>query len=242
MIKKSGLLPCVALLFCMGIFASCEKTEEITLDFKYEYYPTQMGHYVIYDVDSIIFDDFTGTSDTFHYQKKYVMDSTFDDGAGRTAHKLIRYHRADSLHAWVLSDVWSAVVNNTSLEVIEENQRFVKLLFPPREDATWKGNKYIDSLDTNWWFWKPSGWEYTNAAVDAPETLGGMQFDSTVTVLQQSDSTLIEKVIALEKYAKNVGMIYKQFSVMEKNGELTRPWSNPESGFILTMTINSYGN
>lgn len=235
----SKTLVVVALSFCMAIFSSCEKTEDVVLDFKYEYYPSQIGHYVIYDVDSIVFDDFTETSDTFRYQKKYVVDSSFIDGSGREAFKLLRYQRADSTQGWVLSDVWSAVVTNTTLEVNEENQRFVKLLFPPRENQTWMGNEYINIVDANWYL---EDWEYTNTTVDASETINGMQFDSTITVTQQDYESLIEKVSAVEKYAKNVGMVYKYFLALEKNGDITRPWTDPESGFILTMTINSYGN
>lgn len=230
------------LVFTGLLFSSCDKTDEgFAVDYKYAYYPTNLGHYVIYDVDSIIFDDFTQTSDTFTYQKMHVVDSAFTDGSGRDAHKIIRYHRADSTQSWILTDVWSAVVTQNSLEVTEENQRFVKLLFPPRDAQTWDGNKYIDSVDANWWFWKPSEWEYATDAVDASATINGMQFDSTVTVMQQADSTLIEKVVSVERYAKHVGMVYKHFSVMEKNGDITRPWTNPESGFILTMRVHSYG-
>ncbi len=233
----------VALAFCMAIFSSCEKTEDFVINYQYEYFPTTLGHYVVYDVDSIIFDDFTGTSDTFRYQKKYVVDSLFVDLSGNDAFKLVRYHRTDSTQAWVLSDVWwGAKVNNT-IEVSEENQKFVKLVFPPRSNQAWDGNKYIaDSLDASWWFWRFGDWEYTITELDIPATLNGIQFDSTITVLHQADSTLIEKTVSVEKYAKHVGMIYKQFSAMEKRGDLTRPWTDPESGFILTVTINSYGN
>jgi len=225
-------------LFAM-LFTSCEKEESLTIDYKYEYFPTGFGHYVIYNVDSIVFDDFTNTSDTFHYQKKHVIDSSFTDNSGRTAYKVIRYQRADSTQPWTLADVWYAVPTQTTLEVNEENQRFVKLLFPPREGQTWRGNQYIDITDANWYL---EDWEYSATAVDAPETVGGIAFDSTVTVVQQDYETLIEKVNAEEKYAKNVGMVYKYFLALEKRGDITRPWTNPESGFILTMTVAGYGN
>lgn len=230
------------LLLAMAIFSSCNKTEEFIIDYKYDYYPLETGHYVVYDVDSIVIDDFTQTTDTFRYQKKYVIDSTFTDNIGRAAYKLIRYQRGDPTQGWTLTDVWYVVRTETTLEVNEENQRFVKLLFPPDEGQTWNGNQYIDSVDANWYLWHPSAWEYTISEVDKPAIINGFQFDSTLTVTQQSDSTLIEKVISVEKYAKHVGMIYKYFSALEKNGDITRPWSNPESGFILVFSISEYGN
>src|ERR1051325_5894407 len=101
-----------AILFC-----SCNKTEPFTIDYKYDYYPVEIGHYVIYDVDSIVFNDFTQQSDTFHYQKKNVIDSSFIDNSGREAHKLIRYQRKDSSQGWTLTDVWYVVRTQNTLEV-----------------------------------------------------------------------------------------------------------------------------
>jgi len=231
----------IAFFLLAVIFSSCSKTEDFVIVYKYDYYPLETGHYVVYEVDSIVINDFTQTTDTFRYHKKYVIDSAFTDNIGREAYRLIRYQRADSTQSWTLTDVWYAVRTETTLEVIEENQRFVKLLFPPEEEQTWDGNQYIDSVDANWYLWHPSAWEYTLTEVDVPANINGLQFDSTLTVTQQSDSTLIEKVVSVEKYAKGVGMIYKYFSALEKNRDITRPWSNPESGFILIFTISDYG-
>jgi hypothetical protein len=224
------------------LFSSCDKTEDLVIDYKHDYYPDKMGHYVVYDVDSVVFDNFSDTSDTLRYQRKYVVDSTFVDNIGRDAFRLIRYYRPDSTQSWTLTDVWWAVKENNVLEVVEENQRFVKLLFPPKEGQQWQGNKYlVDSLDGNWWYWELGEWDYTVTDVDVPATINGMTFDSTVTVMQQSDSTLIVKVISEEQYAKGVGLVYKKFSALEKRQDISRPWSNPEGGFILTMRIVEYG-
>jgi hypothetical protein len=238
-LHRLTVLALVALLF-----SSCEKTEDLVIDYKHGYYPDQLGHYVIYDVDSIVFDEFADRSDTFRYQKKYVVDTPFVDGMGRDAFRIVRYHRADSTQGWSLSDVWWAVPTNNALEVVEENQRFIKLVFPPKETQKWDGNKYLaDSLEGSRWFWIFGDWEYTITALDVPATVNGLTFDSTLTVMHKSDSTHIERVVSEEQYAKGVGMIYKRFSWLEKNeGDITRPWTEPETGFILTMKVNSYGD
>lgn len=232
------------LFIAVGIsFSSCNEIEDFPIDYGYDYYPLEIGHYVTYDVDSIVFNDFTGQIDTFKYQKKHVIDSSFTD-FGMLSYKLVRYQRPDSTQAWSLSDVWHITRKKRSLEVAEENQRFIKLLFPPDDEQTWNGNQYIDSVSTspsNWWFWKPSEWEYATMEYDVPGSVNGLQFDSTLTVLQQQDSTLIQNVYSIEKYAKHVGLIYKKFWWLEKDGDISRPWSNPESGVILTMTIAGYG-
>jgi len=115
------------------------------------------------------------------------------------------------------------------------------LIFPPWEDQAWNGNIYIDSVDANWYYWKPNVWEYMITELDMPENINGLQFDSTLTVTHHNDSTFIEKVISIEKYAKHVGLIYKYFLVLDKRtGDISRPWTDPESGFIITFTISDY--
>ena len=232
--KKYGF---VLALFPLIALSSCDKTEEVNFNYKYDYYPKEEGHFVIYNVDSIIFDDFNQTSDTFDYQIKQVVDSTFEDNLGRTAYRLTRFYRANSNLPWTFSQVWYFVPTQTTLEVVEDNQRFVKLLFPPYPGITWHGNQYITITNGNEYL---EGWEYEMLTVDEPETVGNLQFDSTITVLQDDNENLIEKVYAKEIFAKHVGLVYKQLLNLEKQN-VTAPWTQPESGFILTMIIDSYG-
>lgn len=227
------------LSFVVAVFAlsSCNEIEDYSFDHEYEYYPLEIGHFVIYDVDSIVFDDFTGTSDTFNYQKMHVIDSAFTDNSGRQAHKIIRYQRSNSTQPWLLSDVWQAVQTQSSLEVVEENQRFIKLLFPPEEGQSWHGHKYLDIVDGNEWM---ENWEYSITALNVAENINGLQLDSTLTVLQHDEENLIEKYYGEEKYAKHVGLVYKKLINLEKQN-ITAPWTKPEKGFILTMTLLDYG-
>ncbi len=233
-----------ALCFALGMllmFSACDETSDFEIDYKYGYYPAELGHYVIYNVDSIVYNDNTSSVDSFHYQVKHVIDSTFPDNEGREAYRLVRYKRADESQPWSLIDVWSFVPTTNTLEVSEENVKFVKLLFPPKKDQTWDGNKYVNE-DDNWWFWKPIPWEYTVTELDVPMIIGQLQFDSTLTVLQQDEESLIQKVNSVEKYAKNVGLIYKYFLALDKSkGDISRPWTDPDFGFIFTMTIVEYG-
>lgn len=229
---KGGLLLAAA----VTLF-SCNKTKSFPVDYKYAYFPLEIGHYVIYDVDSIVFDDNTNRSDTFHYQKMHVIDSSFIDNSGREAYRLIRYHRADSSQPWFIADVWYAVRNKSSLEVVEENQRFIKLLFPPEQGQTWMGNQYLQIVEENEWL---EDWEYSVTGADMPDNINELHFDSTVRVLQHDEENLIEKFYGEEKYAWNVGLVYKHLMELHKQN-ISAPWTEPESGFILTMSIRDYG-
>ncbi len=227
------------ILVAASIFSSCSDIEDFVLDYQYDYYPLEFGRYVIYDVDSFSFDNnFTPSKrDTFHYQKMHRVDSMFIDNIGREAYKIMRYQRTDSSQPWFITDVWYVVRTQTNLEFIEENQRFIKLIFPPVENYAWTGNQYIQIVDGNWYL---EDWDYNYESVHSPEDINGFQFDSTLTVKQHDFETLIEKVYAEEKYANNVGMIYKQLIALQKQN-ITASWNEPDKGFILTMTISDYG-
>ncbi len=50
-------------LLCLAFF-SCKKTENEPVDIGLNYHPNQTGHFKIYKVDSIVFNDFTLETDT----------------------------------------------------------------------------------------------------------------------------------------------------------------------------------
>ena len=237
-VNKTVISPVILLAFAT---CACNKTEDFKINYQYNYYPLETGHYVIYDVDSFTFDNNFDPPryDTFHYQKMHVIDSSFIDNSGRENFKLIRYQRSDSSQAWFIANVWFGVRTETSLELVEDNQRFIKLIFPPSEGTTWNGNNYIHTEKADNWYLE--GWEYEYNSVNKPGNVNGWQFDSTLTILQQDLETLIEKVYAEEQYAVGVGLIYKQLMAVGKQLNISAPWTEPESGFILTMTIREYG-
>ena len=124
---------------------------------------------------------------------------------------------------------------STRAELVEENLRFIKLIFPPVVGTVWQGNSYINTSDDLAWL---SDWEYEYIAVDAGMSLGGIGFDSTLTVNQADDSeNLLEYIFSEEIYAKRVGMISQKVSHLERNS-FTGDWT---SGFVLTFTVDSFG-
>ena len=62
---------CIYSLILISIlFYACKKDEDVneTLFFGYQYIPIHEGDERIYQVDSIIYDDFTGLVDTIRFQ------------------------------------------------------------------------------------------------------------------------------------------------------------------------------
>lgn len=227
----------ILLIVVFLLLAGCGKDENFDPDFKYEYFPVDTGRYVTYRVDSIVYDDFTGTVDTFQYQLQERITSTFKDNEGRTNYRLERYFRQSDSANWRIGDVWFMLRTKERAEKIEENQRFIKLVFPPKEGVTWQGNRFLNITDNIDYY---EDWTYEITEVDEEATYNGLQFDSTLTVDQVDNENQIEKTRGIEAYAKDVGMIYKELQHLEKQ-DVTAPWSEAESGFILRMSVIDYG-
>lgn len=194
----------IRIIFCFFLLLSlsnCKKKDTNIPDVGYGYFPTTQKQYIIYQVDSAYYDTFNTEIDSFSYQVKEVIESEILDNAGRKTLRLERYYRKNANSAWQIKDVWVANKTNKNVEKTEENLKFIKLVFPVKEGTKWNGNIY-NTLGAQ---------EYKYKDLNKRMSMSGYDFDSTVTVLQIADSSLIEKKFQYEIFAKNIGMIYKKF-------------------------------
>lgn len=216
-------------------FYSCKKDAPSTaVDIGYNYYPNNVGSWIIYDVDSIVWDDFNAPVieiDSFTYQIKEINESVFMDSEGRETMRIERYKRDDATNPWVIKDVWYANKTASNVERVEENIKFIRLIFPVKNGSVWDGN----SANIN------SDWDYQYSEVDMPLVMGGISFDSTLIVNQRDDNLGIIYDYYKEIYAINVGLIYKEGTHLEQD-IIDPTWANPLKGYDFSMTINSYSN
>lgn len=177
------------------VVSACKKTASEPAQFFYNYYPTAVGTWVVYDVDSMYHDNLQ--SDTFHFQIMEVVAETFTDDQGRATQRIERFHRVADTTSWVLRDVWFSNRTATTAEKVEENRRYVKLIFPVRRNDDWNGNAYNieDEL------------EYNYEEAHEPYQLGTLAFDSTATILQAMNNNLVDTFHQYEVYAAGVGMV-----------------------------------
>ena len=222
------------ILLVTAILISCSKKEKDYVQpyLGHDYAGLVVGKYVVYDVDSFFYDNFNGMIDSSFYQIKEVVDSKFTDLEDDEAFKIVRYRKESDTTNWVLIDVWQSKLTTTNFQKVEENVRFVKLIFPINKDATWNGNILNNETD--------QVYDYTS--VDKIETIGGNTINNVLTVNQFEEVNLIEEKMFEEKYAKGIGMVYK------KSVDLTKEYNSATGeferslGFDITMTLSSYGN
>jgi hypothetical protein len=185
-----------------GFFLSCHKEEKtISMNSNSDYFPSNVGHEIIYDIDSISKSDFTNQIDTFHFQIKEVIESIITDNEGRPTLRFERYKRSDESKPWVIFKVWSANLTNTTAEKKEDNITYIKLVFPVMLNKRWNGN-VMNDLDDK---------EYRYISANLPESFNSFIFDSALTVLQNNfDDRIISKDYEVEKYATRTGMFFKE--------------------------------
>lgn len=222
----------ILLLLLLAIFVqSCKKDDDETPVALYtgqNYYPDEIGIERTYLVDSIAWDEFTNTIDTFRYYYREVIASHYTDNSGRKTQRIERFLFDSTAGNWVIWRVVAANVTSGTAELLDDNIRYLRLVFPPSLNTSWNGNVH-NTLD-------PLTYKIT--AVHEPETTPFLQFDSTLTVVQQDDFTLIYDRYAEERYAANCGLYYRYQKDVETNP------SNLQiiSGFIYTCRLISFTN
>jgi len=211
MMKTSfiGILTLALILF------GCKK--QTTPNFHTDYFGLETGRYVIYNVTEITHDTALNPAhDTVSYQLKTVWEGEYIDNEGRRASEFRRYTRASENDPWVLSDIWTGIIDGIRAELIEENQRVVKLVFAPTLSKEWDVNAYNTMNEMNAYY----------ADVHIDTTINGVAFDSIIVVDQDRFNSLIDTVRLFEVYAKNVGLIRK----FEKNNQYNFSDSEPQTG------------
>lgn len=210
--KKMSLITCLLLLV---FFVSCKKTNEVLqTDEISDYAPLVVGKYITYKLDSLVFINFNSASTIRSYQVKYAVDAQITDNLNRPAYRIVRYIRKTGGENFVPDATFMATNTGTSLEFVENNQRFIKLRVPIRGGYSWKGNAFIDTYSINSDFRFLDNWDYTYANVGVMENgLETIQINQQDEVIgNTSDLNGYSEVNkGMEKYAKGLGMIYRLF-------------------------------
>ena len=220
MLKKQFLYVFAWLL----LLFSCKKDVD-EVDFHHDYFPLEEGTFAEYMVTRIYHDDVSNIHKTTIYQLKTVVGDTIIDNEGRIARKFERYIYDTLLNEYKIQDVWTAIVDQERAELVEENQRVIKLVFAPTLSKEWDMNAF-NSFD-------PVMLYYKN--IHKPYTVNNIEFPTTVTVEEDSTHNLIQYKRKYEVYAEGVGLIrkhYQDYSI--NNFDETSPIKGEEIFYVIT--------
>ncbi len=182
------------------VFVGCKKTPEP--NFHFEYFGYEKGRYVVYDVMEITHDKKVNKHDTLVFQLKTKWGESYLDNQNREGREYLRFVRSLPTEPWVLQDKWFGLIDGIRAELVEENQRMVKLVFSPTLNKLWDLNAYNMNGETDSYY----------SEIHQDTTINNVLIDSTLTVIyDEGHNSKIDSVYSFEKYAKNIGLIHKHY-------------------------------
>lgn len=222
--------------------------EDFQVDFGYEYLPIEIGKYRDYLVDSTTYDIGPSGSIIVTNSQNYVREliaDTITDNLGRLGYKIERYEKKELEADWEIADIWMTIKTEEQVESLEENLRFVKLVFPLKEGLIWDGNRFIDETTTAVIAGESieifKSWEYEVDFVAQPVAVNNELYDDAIQVIQADNENLIELRFSREQYVRDIGLVFREMRILDTQC-ITEceglPWeAKAEKGFILTQSL-----
>jgi hypothetical protein len=210
----------ILLLISMCFIVSCSNNvieEPDAVNFGYEFYPLSVGNEWIYQVDSSRIQGLNIIHSSSQI-KEHIIDLISDDGDSRL-YKVERSHRKTNQDNWKITDIWTVEINDGQVIRNEENQRFIKLVFPNVKNTSWNGNVFFndrlpfysgqDVIDNFYLNWK-----YKITETDINLNLHGNLIEGVKQVIHvnQQDEAGIDNRLSIEYFAPNIGLVKKDLS------------------------------
>jgi hypothetical protein len=187
------------------IHFSCDPVEYSEVKSYDEYFPIELKNEKKFLVTNIIHNSFG--KDTSSYFLKEIITESFIDLEGDTAYRIERYWKTDTIQSYNIKDVWVAKKSINSLQQIEENISYTKLIFPSDQNSFWNGNAF-NNLGYQ---------EYIVQSIHTAFTLNNLTFDSCITINQHYKSNLLQYENSQEIYSLGLGLVYKEEIVTQIN-------------------------
>lgn len=180
------------------IISSCKPINYIDEDYHSKYFPIELNQEKEFLITNINHSSFG--KDTVTYYLKEVISEKFLNLEGDSAYRIERFWKTDSMDNYEIKDIWVANKSLNFAQLIEENIRFTKLIFPFDVNVVWDGNAFNNQQSQ----------EYRIESINIPFTVNGLSFDSSITVIQNYKSNLLEYENSKEIYVIGVGLVYKE--------------------------------
>ncbi|MDR6803517.1 hypothetical protein J2Y45_000787 [Dyadobacter sp. BE34] len=176
-------------------FSACDDTTD-PLD-PYDYYPLEIGHYIVYDVNQEVYSAGQTAPVVTKWQEKDEVDRVASDSAGIVTYVIARSTRNSTADYWQKVKEYTIHKYPDKLLTNIDNQPFLSLTFPIDSRTTWNGNSY-NNLEKQDCYYEP-GFKSVK--------IGEQSFDNVLTVVERSDTSIINKYVTIKQYGVGVGLI-----------------------------------
>lgn len=230
----------------LTLLFSCKKTDDFSSEPLSDYAPMQVGKYITYRLDSTVFPNFGRNTEVHYYQEKHMVDAQVPDAMGRPSYRVLKFLRdSGGLQSWQPAGSYFVTPLEKTVEVVENNLRFVRLSLPINEGFTWKTNQYLpdepflplysfqNDLDISDWdyVYASEGENFTlNGKTYSVITIDGTDRSSNVPVIDPSIYGSID--YQHYKYAKGLGLIYQEWIMWDYQ---------PPNGMVTTGFKTGFG-
>jgi hypothetical protein len=244
---RSSVCSLFTLVVLFFLLNSCSKTNPLVTDTPADYYPMHVGNYIIYRMDSLKYIN-VGSKDTVvSYLAKEVVEDSITDNLGRPSYRVVRYlSDTNGLSSWTPSIAYMVTPTRGSVEVVENNLRYIKMVTPVQDGISWLGNIYIDTKSAESQVPYMDGWNYTYAETGMPYDVLAGTIPETVTVNEVNsvtglgDGSYTQTLYSAEIYGKNIGLIYKRFLYSVYQSPNVEYPSGATIGYGLTFNMVSH--
>ncbi|MET0635367.1 MAG: hypothetical protein ABWZ25_05040 [Chitinophagaceae bacterium] len=218
---------CTTFILSLG---SCSKDEEFITEPLTDYMLVTPGKYIIYRLDSTVTTDFGVELEVHSYQVKHQVDAEITDNLGQKSYRIYRSIRnADGTGDWQPNGTYMVTDKGTSVEVVEDNLRFLKLQAPIREGIEWKGNEHLPENPYAGLGFNIAvvdymkNWDYYYSTFDPVIEVEGEIYNDVFTVEQEdlvdnwpvTAGVAAVNIRAYEQYAKNIGLVHRSHTILE---------------------------
>ncbi len=248
----------LAIFSCLAAWPGCtpfdQPYEPVDIAAQQAYFPLETSRFVEYRVDSVVYDFAPGggtvRDSTSTFVREAIVDS-FQEASGQLLYRIERFERADEQEAWRLTQVLAAGRNATQAIRLENNRRFLKLVFPFDRFTSWDGNLWIDTyqeVEIAGERIRPFvNWRYRVDSLDVAAVVGAFAFDSVLVVREVDETNAIERRLSRSIYAKNIGLVQREQWILDSQycnqvppptDCLSKPWEEKaEIGYILRQVL-----
>ena len=237
----------ILLLFAIiSMHIACEPvTEKIDDSYLgYQYYPIAIGNEWTYRLDSFLYSNQGIYRDTASWYVKEKITEKHEIGSEENNFVLERSKSKDNIN-WTVSDIWTIKKTNSNIQKTEENHTFIKLIFPPKINKTWDGNAFIDPTDTVTVFGENflmfGDWSYKIEEKIDQLTIESNVYSDIIKVREVADSNAINRRKSYAYYAKNIGLIKEERSILFDQSNDNTDWLiKADYGFFVRRKLISY--
>ncbi len=239
----------ITAIFALFFLISCGKNETDTTipNRGKDYYPLTIGNTALFDLDSVIYDPISNSFvqiDTYRWQARDVLSDTVRAKNGTLAFIVDRSIKTKTSVNWTARETFSASLTSEYALLSENNLTYIK--FPTYFDVgtNWDGNLFNDvstKLEVAGEILEPFSkkWTFEVLSYGKAEKIGTKDYADVLTIQAQSDPKILtEKRYSLEKYAKGVGLVYREIRILDTQKlDASTAWEKKaQKGFITKMT------